>query len=152
MKIFFIDGNNLMGKVPSLSNRMNSDRAGVREDLALRLDSVFYQTNNKVTLFLDGFAGEKIRTNKTEIVYSDARPADILIKNAIDRAKNPRNIVVVSSDFEVFNYAKKCYCKAMKSEDFIKRYFRNNEGKEENERISSLEKQQDEFKKLFGIK
>lgn len=56
---------------------------------------------------------------------------------------------MVSSDFEVFNYAKKCYCEAMKSEDFIKRYFRNNEGKEENERISSLEKQQDEFKKLL---
>ena len=152
MKIYFIDGNNLMGKMPTLKSRMKTDKTGVREELAVKLDRVFIGTNNKVVLFLDGFQSDIIKTNKTSIVYSDSKTADTVIKSEIDRSKNPRNIVVVSSDHEVFNYGKKCSCEAMKSEDFILKFFRAVEEKEETERIQSLERQTDEFKKIFGIK
>ncbi len=151
MKTYFIDGNNLMGKLPSMKNRMKTDKTGVREELAVKLDRVFLGTNNKVVLFLDGFQSDIIKTNKIRIIYSDSKPADIVIKNEIDISKNPRNIVVVSSDNEVYNYGKKCSCGAMKAEDFITKFFRTAEEKEETERIQSLERQKDEFKKIFGI-
>ncbi len=151
MKTYFVDGNNLMGKIPSMKSRMKSDKVGVREELALKLDRTFIGTNNKVVLFLDGFQSDLIRTNKTEVVYSDSKPADIVIKQRIDLSKNPRNIVVVSSDNEVYNYGKKCSCEVLKSEEFIVKFFRAAEEKEETERIQSLERQKDEFKKIFGI-
>lgn len=151
MKTYFIDGNNLMGKIPSMKTKMKTDKVGVREELALKLDRTFIGTNNKVVLFLDGFLSEIIKTNKTRIIYSDSKPADIVIKNQIDLSKNPRNIVVVSSDNEVYNYAKKCYCEALKAEEFIVKFFRTAEEKEETGRIQALERQKDEFKKIFGI-
>ena len=151
MKIYFIDGNNLMGKIPAMKSKMHSDKVGVREELALKLDRTFVGTNNKVVLFLDGFRSDIIKTNKTQIIYSDSKPADIVIKSQIDLSKNPRNIVVVSSDNEVYNYGKKCSCEVLKSEEFIAKFFRAAEEKEETERIKSLERQKDEFKKIFGI-
>ncbi|MBK7865781.1 MAG: NYN domain-containing protein [Ignavibacteriales bacterium] len=70
------------------------------------------------------------------IVYSDARPADLVIKDEIDRSKNPRNIIVVSSDHEVINYGKKSSCETMTSEDFIARFFSKGNEKEELEKIN----------------
>lgn len=151
MRIYFIDGNNLMGKMPSLKNKLKSDKVFVREQLVVQLDRAFGNSNNKVTLFLDGFMNEVIRSSKMAIVYSDSRPADLVIKDEIDRSKNPRNIIVVSSDHEVMNYGKKCYCDTMSSEDFIARFFSKVNEKEEIEKIKDLERQNDEFKKLFGI-
>jgi predicted RNA-binding protein with PIN domain len=151
VKIYFIDGNNLMGKIPSLQKRLKTEKVAVRGQLAMQLERVFMNSNNQVTLFLDGFMSEFIKSAKINIVYSDAKPADLIIKDYINRVKNPRNVVVVSSDNEVFNYGKKCSCESMKSEEFISRFFNKAGEKEEIEKIKSLEKQNDEFKKLFGI-
>lgn len=151
MRIYFIDGNNLIGKIPALQKKLKSDKIFVREQLVVQLDRAFGNSNNKVTLFLDGFMSDLIRSSKMTIVYSDARPADLFIKDEIDRSKNPRNIIVVSSDHEVINYGKKCCCDTMTSEDFMARFFSKGNEKEEVEKIKDLEKQNDEFKKLFGI-
>lgn len=140
-----------MGKIPSLKNKIKNDKIYAREQLVVQLDRAFGNSNNKVTLFLDGFMNDLIRSSKMAIVYSDARPADLVIKDEIDRSKNPRNIIVVSSDHEVINYGKKCCCETMTSEDFIARFFSKGNEKEELEKIKDLEKQTDEFKKLFGI-
>ncbi|MBK7266249.1 MAG: NYN domain-containing protein [Ignavibacteriales bacterium] len=151
MRIYFIDGNNLMGKIPSLKNKIKSDKIYVREQLVVQLDRAFGNSNNKVTLFLDGYMNDLIRSNKMTIVYSNSRPADLVIKDEIDRSKNPRKLIVVSSDHEVINYGKKSCCDTMTSEDFIARFFSKGNEKEEIEKIKDLEKQTDEFKKLFGI-
>lgn len=151
MKIYYIDGNNLIGKIPDLKNKLNSDKTFVREQLVFLLEKVFLNTNNRAILFFDGFMNGLIKSNKLQIIYSDARAADFVIKEEIDRSKNPRNIVVVSSDNEVYDYGKKSYCDALKSEEFYTRFFGTAGEKEESEKISLLEKQNDEFKKLFGL-
>jgi predicted RNA-binding protein with PIN domain len=151
MRIYFIDGNNLIGKIPSLQKKLKSDKVFVREELVVLLDRAFASLNHKVTLFFDGFMNGLINSSKMSIVYSNSRPADLVIKDEIDRSKNPRNIIVVSSDFEVINYSKKCSCESMTCEDFISRFFSKGNEKEELEKIKALEKQNDEFKKLFGI-
>ncbi|MBK7865780.1 MAG: hypothetical protein IPJ75_01585 [Ignavibacteriales bacterium] len=50
MRIYFIDGNNLMGKIPSLQKKLKSDKIYVREQLVVQLDRAFGNSNNKVTL------------------------------------------------------------------------------------------------------
>ncbi|GAB1443686.1 hypothetical protein MASR2M39_25280 [Ignavibacteriales bacterium] len=151
MRIYFIDGNNLIGKIPSLQKKLKSDKIFVREQLVIQIDRAFGNSPNKVTLFFDGFLNGMINSSKAKIVYSDSKPADLVIKDEIDRSKNPRNIIVVSSDHEVINYGKKSCCDTMSSEDFIARFFSKGNDKEELEKIKHLEKQNDEFKKLFGI-
>lgn len=151
MRIYFIDGNNLIGKIPSLQKKLKSDKIFVREQLVIQIDRAFGNSPNKVTLFFDGFLNGMINSSKAKIVYSDSKPADLVIKDEIDRSKNPRNIIVVSSDHEVINYGKKSCCDTMSSEDFIARFFSKGNDKEEFEKIKHLEKQNDEFKKLFGI-
>jgi len=151
MKIYFIDGNNLIGKIPDLKNKLKTDKTFVREQLAFRLDTVFLNSSNAAVVFFDGFINGVINTNKLKIIYSDSRPADLVIKEEINRSKNPRNIVVVSSDNEVYNYGKKCSCDVLKSEEFFTRFFGTAVEKEESEKISLLQKQNDEFKKLFGL-
>ncbi len=151
MRVYFIDGNNLIGKIPSLQKKLKSDKIFVREQLVVQIDRAFGNSHNKITLFFDGFINGVINSSKAKIVYSDSRPADLVIKDEIDRSKNPRNIIVVSSDHEVINYGKKSSCETMTSEDFITRFFGKNNEKEELEKIKDLEKQNDEFKKLFGI-
>lgn len=151
MRIYFIDGNNLIGKIPSLQKKLKSNKIFVREQLVIQIDRAFGNSPNKVTLFFDGFLNGMINSSKAKIVYSDSKPADLVIKDEIDRSKNPRNIIVVSSDHEVINYGKKSCCDTMSSEDFIARFFSKGNDKEELEKIKHLEKQNDEFKKLFGI-
>lgn len=141
---FLIDGNNLIGKIPQL-RKLKSDIAS--EKLIFLLQRYFSDKKVKVIIFFDGYSSETIKTN-FEIVYALNRTADELIKNQIDKSIRNKNLTVVSSDLEIFSYAKECGCTAMKSEDFYKKIISSKSD-------YSLEKpsQQDinEFKKLFNI-
>jgi len=140
---YFIDANNLIGKIPELKKSKGSD---ARERLIFLLQRFFSGKKVKVTVFFDGHQSESIKTN-FEIVYSLNRPADELIKQRIDRSKRNKNLVVVSSDLEIFAYAKECGCKAVKSEEFYKNITST---KTDNSIEKPINFQVDEFKKIFN--
>lgn len=143
MKNFLIDGNNLFGKIPHLRN-LKCDIAS--EKLILILQRYFLNKKTKVTIFFDGYLPERIKTN-FEVVYSINRSADELIKNKIDKSIRNKNLTVVSSDLEIYSYAKECGCTAMKSEEFYKKIISSlKENLEEKPSQSNI----DEFKKLFN--
>ncbi len=149
IKEYFIDGNNLIGKIPELWELQKSDRQSSREKLSFMTDNYFSAIPQEVTIFFDGFAGEAIPTVKTRIIYCNNKTADDEIKSAIMRTKNPKTIAVVSSDFNVMEFAKVSSCRVIKCENFARRIKQTKEKSSEEERIKGISN--DEIKKLFGL-
>ena len=151
MKQYIIDGNNLIGKIPSLKSVQKKDKQGSREKLAFMIDNYFNQKNAKVFLHFDGYPKESIRINNANVVYSENLTADEKIKHQVGKSKNPRNIVVVTSDNNLTEYVRVCSSKVIKCEDFAKNILHQRDNDEEKKRIEAMNNNE-EFKKLFGIK
>jgi len=150
MKQYIIDGNNLIGKLPSLKMSQIKDKQGSREKLAFMIDNYFSQKNAKVFLHFDGHPKESIRINNASIIYSENLSADNKIKNQVGKSKNPRNIIVVTSDNNLTEYARVCSSTVIKCEEFVKDILHQKDSDEEKRRIEEMSNNE-EFKKLFGI-
>ncbi|GAB6281724.1 MAG: hypothetical protein STSR0008_04650 [Ignavibacterium sp.] len=154
MKTYLIDGNNLIFKIDHLKELQKIDKQKVREKLIFLIEDYFINKKHKVKIFFDGFETIKINSNISKIIYSNDKPADYYIKEEIDNAKNPKNLVIVSSDFEIQNKAKVCSAEILNSEIFAKELLNkkdfSNDNKSEEEKIKKLQNEIDEFKKLFG--
>ena len=150
MKHYIIDGNNLIGKIPLLKQLHNKDKHQSAERLAHILGRYFTRKKSTVSLHFDGFESEKINTGGIKIFYSNKSTADEKIKNEIERSRNPRNIILVTSDINLAEYGRVCSCKVIKSENFSKLLFSDAKADEEKLRIDEINNEQ-EFRKLFGI-
>jgi len=150
MKQYIIDGNNLIGKVLSLKILQKKDKQGSRLKLAFIIDNYFSQKNAKVFLHFDGHPKEPIRINNAAIIYSENLSADEKIKNQVAKSKNPRNIIVVTSDNNLTEYAHVCSSTVIKCEEFANDILHQKDSDEEKRRIEEMSNNE-EFKKLFGI-
>lgn len=144
---YIIDGNNLIGKISSLKNL--SDKQVAREKLALLLEKYFYGKKVKVSLHYDGFENIPIKISGIKIFYSKNHSADEMIKSEIEKIKNTKSVITVSSDTEVASFAKVCGCQIKSSESFYKELLATNKKSEESEKPTDFN--MEEFKKLFGI-
>jgi len=149
MRYYIIDGNNVIGKDRSLKSLQKKVPQQSREKLAFILDRYFGKKNYKVFLHLDGFAKEVIRTSKIKLVYSDNKTADDKIRRQIEHAKNPKLIIVVTSDRSLGEFAKVCSCTVIKSEEFLHTVNEENDKRSESEIQNEIN--DDEIKKLFGL-
>ncbi len=76
----------------------------------------------RITLAVDGVMGhDPMLPENVVIAESGSRKADDVIKDLVDMEMNKPNCVVVSSDLEVFSYARISACKAVKSDEFLDR-------------------------------
>ena len=148
---YWFDGNNLIGKIPSIKKIQKSNKQASREKLAFLIGRYFSSGKNTVTLHFDGHPNEPIKVSRVKIKYSGSKTADEKIKLEIERSKNPKNIIVVTSDGNVAEFAKVCSCEVIKSEDFRKKLHSQNPADEEKSRIEEINNQE-EFKKIFGVK
>jgi predicted RNA-binding protein with PIN domain len=151
MKHFIIDGNNLIGKIPSIKNLQRNNRQASREKLAFLLGRYFSTGRIMVSLHFDGHVNDEIKVAGIKIKYSGSKTADDKIKNEIERSKNPKNITVVTSDNNVAQFARVCSCEVIKSENFSKQLFTHRHSDDEQSRIEEINNLE-EFKKLFGAK
>ena len=149
IKTYIIDGNNLIGKIKRLSHLQKKDKQTSRDQLSFMLDRYFRKTKVKVSLHLDGFENTPIETGKIKIKYSGNQPADNLIKKEIENSKNPKLLIVISSDHSILGFAKACSCETIKSEVFAKELSRKDDNESEEKIIKSID--EDEIKKLFGV-
>jgi len=147
MRHFIIDGNNLIGKIPSIKSR---DKNTEREKLAFVLERYFSNKKVKVSLYFDGHKNLPIKVSGIKIIYSENLTADDLIKNEIERVSNRKNIILVSSDNNLKEFARVCSSEVKSSEDFWKDLNSSQKNDEEETIIDSM-KNTDEFKKLFGV-
>jgi predicted RNA-binding protein with PIN domain len=149
MKTYIIDGNNLIGNIRSLYKIQGKDRNSSREKLTLIIERYFKNKKVKVYLHFDGFENVKLSLSKGKIIYSDNVKADDKIRNQIEKIINRKNLILVSSDNELKNFAKVCRCQLINSGDFEKII---NEKKVENEEKSKIDSiSNDEIKKMFGL-
>jgi predicted RNA-binding protein with PIN domain len=151
MRHYLIDGNNVIGKVSSLKKLQSKNKQTSREKLALIVERYFSKKNAKVSLHFDGHPKDVIKIQKGEIIYSRSVTADEMIKREIEKSKNPKNLIVITSDSNLKEFARKCSCTIISSEEFLKQYNSSSSIEEESKRIQELDNP-DEFKKLFGVK
>jgi predicted RNA-binding protein with PIN domain len=150
MRHYIIDGNNLIGKIGALQNLQKKNKQSSREKLAFILESYFLGKQNiKVSLHFDGFSGESIKVQNIRIIYSGKRTADDEIKSQIEQEKNRRNLIVVSSDHNLIEFARVCGCGWKACEDFSKEIFNSSLEDEEQKKIDEMNN--DEFKRLFDV-
>ena len=150
MRHYIIDGNNLIGKIASLQKLQKKNKQSSRDKLAFILESYFLgKPNNKISLHYDGFPGQSIKIQNIRIIYSGKKTADDEIKYQIEQEKNRRNLIVVSSDRNLKDFASVCGCDWMSCEDFAKAVMNRSPDDEEKKRQDELSN--DEFKKLFDV-
>jgi predicted RNA-binding protein with PIN domain len=147
---YIIDGNNLIGKIGALQKLQKKNKQASREKIAFNLESYFLgKPNNKVSLHFDGFPGQSIKIQNIKIIYSGNKIADDEIKSQIEHEKNRRNLIVVSSDLNLKEFARVCGCQWKSCEDFSKEITRSSPDDEEKRKIDEMSN--DEFKKLFDV-
>lgn len=151
MLTYIIDGNNLIGKISFLKNLQIKDKQSSREKLVYILELYFINKKTSVMLHLDGHPNSKISSSKMKIIYSEDLTADEKIKNQISHSKSPRNIIVVTSDSNLAQFAKVCSAAVISSEEFAAECLKNDSNSDEESKIKSMNNIE-EFKKLFGIK
>jgi predicted RNA-binding protein with PIN domain len=149
MNHYIIDGNNLIGKIKPLMELQSNDRQTSREKIVSMLNQFFAGKKLKVTLHFDGFLNNAINLVKGRVVYSENKTADEQIRSEIDRSKNPKLIVLVTSDNSLLNYGRVCSCKTIKSEEFYREIIKSNHKSEESQQVKILEKENEIFLKLF---
>ena len=151
MKHYIIDGNNLLHKIRNLEAMLKKDKQAPREKLAFMIERFSGGKNIKVSLHFDGFENLSIKTEKIKIFYSNQKTADENIRNEIESVKNRRNLIVVSSDDALKEFAKKCGCETILSEEFASQIKSKDDSDEEDKRIESINNDE-YFKKLFSDK
>ncbi len=150
MKHYIIDGNNLIGKIKSLHRLQKKDKQHSRTKLAFLIDNYFQAKNAKVTIHFDGYEQQPIKLNNCKITYSQNWIADEKIKQQIESSSNTKNIIVITSDNNLREFARVCSCSLQISEEFADKLQVNNID-DEDEKIKSMSNDFEEFKKMFGV-
>lgn len=146
MRHYIIDGDNLIGKI----SKLRSAPIVARQNLVKLLNNYFSSTSNNLTLFFDGYEKDFYALSKGRIEYSQNKTADFRIRKLIENTTNPKNLTVISSDNEVFNFAKVCSCESIKSEDFASILANHKSTKDDEQRIISAISI-NEIKDMFGV-
>ncbi len=152
MKYYLIDGNNLIGKIPTLKAFQKKDPQTSREKLYSAISNYFSSKKCEVIIFFDGFEKTPIRHSKVKIDYSDNRTADEHIRTYITNSKSRTQLTLITSDGALGSFGKKCSCVVLLSEEFAKMLEAKKGEDTEKEKIQSLSGSNAEFIKLFSQK
>jgi predicted RNA-binding protein with PIN domain len=150
LKHYIIDGNNLIGKDAFLSKIQRADKQNARRQVVALLETFARSKKIKISLHFDGFPDESTKSNIFQINFSFKKTADYFIKKEIDIRANKSDIIVVTSDSNIIQYAKVSGCSSILSEQFIAELKPGKPQDDEEERIKQLNNIS-EFKKLFGV-
>ena len=149
MNTYIIDGNNVIGKIKSLSLIHKKDKQASREKLTNILNRYFSGKKVKISLHFDGHPNIALAISKGRIHYSLNQSSDNLIKKEIENFDNCRLIILVTSDRNLRDFGKVCGCTILSSDEFSGLIEKSLEKNDESEKIRQLEKQKDEFIELF---
>jgi predicted RNA-binding protein with PIN domain len=150
LKNYIIDGNNLIGKIKTLNQIHKKNKKQSAEKLAFLIARFFHMKKVSASLHFDGFQADIVKVTGIKIFYSGGVTADEKIKNEIGKSKNPKNIILITSDSNLAEFGRVCSCQVIKSEAFSKQLLSSgfDEEKTRIEELNNIE----EFKKIFGVK
>lgn len=123
MLIYLIDGNNVIHEIPEWKKMFNEDAENAKDYLIQKVVDHFKDKKIEATIFFDGFkfnhSFSKI-SNNVSVKHAKNKTADETILLTIQKEKNKKNIVVVTSDNELIAKAKLYQCRVISSKEFIK--------------------------------
>lgn len=118
-----IDGYNYIGAIRDIS----LDDINKEDKLVNKMLSFIQKKKTKITIVFDGQKGwihdgaKKYKKGAINVVFSpSSSSADEMIKGMVDKSDHKRDLVVVSSDRDVFQHAIKKGAKAVNCSDFEK--------------------------------
>lgn len=121
--MYIIDGHNLIHALPDIDLEDEHDEI----KLVQKLRGFFGRINKKAEVIFDhGLPGGTDRdrsTSQVKVTWASAHHsnADALIRQRIQRHRDPAQLIVVSSDHEVLNAAAARRAKTMTSQEFAQR-------------------------------
>jgi len=116
---YFLDGNNLIGRVRRTARPSPEDRAALVAEIAGRLR----QTRAKATIFFDGPAGERASSlGSLSVRVPSGGSADDAIVREIERAAAPGEAVVVTADRGLASRCRDAGAKVCSPDDFFARF------------------------------
>lgn len=86
----------------------------------LRKEKPCGSPKNKVTIIFDGYSGDfGLRNLEYEVIFSCESSADERIKEIAESARVPQNLVIVSDDRQIRDFARLCGAIALGIEEFL---------------------------------
>ncbi len=123
MRKYLIDGNNIIHADKNLKSLFEKDKLLARDTLISLVNDFMLNSKNEAIIFFDGFEYVKSysRVGKNVFVkFAKNHPADKAIRITIDNEKNKKILIVVSSDYEIQNYARINLAQVQSAEIFLK--------------------------------
>ncbi len=155
MQHFIVDGYNLIHTIPSLKNLLVHDAEHAREQLIHFIAQFSTKRKFRCTVVFDGNAPVHHRPSPhapIHIVYSFPITADEKIKEMISKAKNRTQLVIISSDREILDFAKVCSCVTHTSKHFANLLTQEESFTSEKSESTLSPSQITEWLKIFGEK
>jgi predicted RNA-binding protein with PIN domain len=150
---YIIDGYNLIHAVPSLKQLLQHDGYQARERLIAAVSRLTFKKKFRCTIVFDGAKPIDIQAPSSHapihIVFSSPVSADAKIRDMITASKNRTQLVIISSDHEILNYAKVCSCATHTSKYFAVLLFEESDSGEEKEDVPLTKNQVDDWIRLF---
>ncbi len=158
MKHYVLDTFNVINKFKLSKSHKKDAQTAVSSLIELIKDYQCKYSSYQFTLVCDGRVQEPINlVGKIKLVNSGNESADTIIKQIIDKAAVRTNLVVVSSDLEVYSYAKANLCSVLTAENFLKlieqtpqKNIKSRQHIKEKPYAPS-KREIEEYKKLFGV-
>lgn len=115
---YIIDGYNVIHKIDEIKKSVSPRQEFV---YYIKRNNLTGSSNNKVTIVFDGgpHYEEFIAEKQFNIMFSQDTSADELIKDRISRAKNKKQIVVVSDDREIREAARREGAQILRTKEFL---------------------------------
>lgn len=137
---YIIDGWNLIHKVIPLKKSPFPQNELITY---IKRNKFTGSKNNRVSIVFDGRGNrqEFKKEREFEIVFSEDKTADEVIKNAAQRHKNKKQLRIVSDDREIIDFVKMVGAGVLKIDDFVKANKSKKTCKKEDKKLSySLER------------
>ncbi|MBU1524491.1 MAG: NYN domain-containing protein [Candidatus Omnitrophica bacterium] len=128
MLAYIIDGFNLVHKISSLKNSASPHTCLIQY---IKRNKLTGSRRNRVVMVFDGGINEEAAGEREyEVIFSQDRSADDLIKERVKHAKNKSQILVVSDDREIRDAIKSEGACPLRTADFLKIKKKDNQEKE----------------------
>ncbi len=122
---YLLDGYNIVKRVPELAGK--SLEAG-RETLVQWIELYRPQgsAQNSVTIIFDGRPGMSgfPRSSNVKVLFTEEESADEKIKRMVNRAANPKAVVVVTNDKDIRLHVRPLGAKILTVEEFLAQFKR----------------------------
>lgn len=153
---YIIDGYNVIHAIPSLKRTMVQDAQSARELLIHSVSQLTLQKKMRSTLVFDGesprMTGNQSVHAPVHVIYSFPLSADAKIKSMIEHSKYRSQLVIISSDREIMEFAKVCSCQTHTSKYFANLLSGSSDDITEKSDNPLTPSQIDEWLKIFGEK